>query len=218
MKPMKIWVDRTTFRRATIEAWRAAEKDPNGLTENGIPNYVAYPNTDWEKEMFNHGIINDHNVSITGGTDKLRVLMSAGYLDNPGLVDNTGIRKYSLRANIEADITKWLTVGTRTFASQEDKEPANFDNANEGLRSAIAGVYPIWNGQYGAPEGAGHVYNRHFSHSGHAGRFGRLCHGNAAVRRTIFGKERDFGKKVVGKIIFRMSGKRPFVFKANRLV
>ena len=140
------------FSEATIEAWRAAEKDPNGLTENGIPNYVAYPNTDWEKEMFNHGIINDHNVSITGGTDKLRVLMSAGYLDNPGLVDNTGIRKYSLRANIEADITKWLTVGTRTFASQEDKEPANFDNANEGLRSAIAGVYPIWNGQYGAPE------------------------------------------------------------------
>ena len=105
------------FSEATIEAWRAAEKDPNGLTENGIPNYVAYPNTDWEKEMFNHGIINDHNVSITGGTDKLRVLMSAGYLDNPGLVDNTGIRKYSLRANIEADITKWLTVGTRTFAS-----------------------------------------------------------------------------------------------------
>ena len=140
------------FSEVTIEAWRAAEKDPNGLTENGIPNYVAYPNTDWEKEMFNHGIINDHNVSITGGTDKLRVLMSAGYLDNPGLVDNTGIRKYSLRANIEADITKWLTVGTRTFASQEDKEPANFDNANEGLRSAIAGVYPIWNGQYGAPE------------------------------------------------------------------
>uniref|UniRef100_UPI00256F29C8 SusC/RagA family TonB-linked outer membrane protein n=1 Tax=Parabacteroides goldsteinii TaxID=328812 RepID=UPI00256F29C8 len=140
------------FSEATIEAWRAAEKDPNGLTENGIPNYVAYPNTGWEKEMFNHGIINDHNVSITGGTDKLRVLMSAGYLDNPGLVDNTGIRKYSLRANIEADITKWLTVGTRTFASQEDKEPANFDNANEGLRSAIAGVYPIWNGQYGAPE------------------------------------------------------------------
>ena len=32
------------------------------------------------------------------------------------------------------------------------KGPANFDNANEGLRSAIAGVYSIWNGHYGAPE------------------------------------------------------------------
>lgn len=140
------------FSQRTIDAWRAAEKDPNGLTENGIPNYVAYPNTDWEKEMFNHGLINDHNVSITGGTEKLRVLMSAGYLDNPGLVDNTGIKKYSLRANIEANITDWLTVGTRTFASQEDKDPANFDNANDGLLSAIPGVYPIWNGQYGAAE------------------------------------------------------------------
>ena len=140
------------FSQRTIDAWRNAEKDPNGLTENGIPNYVAYPNTDWEKEMFNHGLINDHNISLTGGTDKLRVLMSAGYLDNPGLVDNTGIKKYSLRANVEADITSWLTVGTRTFASQEDKDPANFDNANDGLLSAIPGVYPMWNGQYGAAE------------------------------------------------------------------
>lgn len=67
--------------------------------------------------MFGHGLINDHNVSVNGGSDKIRVLMSAGYLDNPGLVENTGIKKYTLRANIEAKITKWLTVGTRTFAS-----------------------------------------------------------------------------------------------------
>lgn len=140
------------FAQTTIDLWREKSKDPNGLNENGVPNYIAYPNTDWQDALFGHGLINDHNVSVNGGTDKLRVLMSAGYLDNPGLVEKTGIKKYSLRANIEADITKWLTVGTRTFASQEDKEAGNFDNANNFLRQTTPGLFPEWNGAYGFPE------------------------------------------------------------------
>ena len=140
------------FAQSTIDLWREKSKDPNGLNEHGVPNYIAYPNTDWQDALFGHGLINDHNVSVNGGTEKLRILMSAGYLDNPGLVDQTGIRKYSLRANIEADVTKWLTVGTRTFASQEDKDAGNFDNANNFLRQTTPGLYPEWNGQYGYPE------------------------------------------------------------------
>ena len=104
------------FAQSTIDLWREKSKDPNGLNENGVPNYIAYPNTNWQDYLFGHGLINDHNVSVNGGSDKIRVLMSAGYLDNPGLVENTGIKKYTLRANIEAKITKWLTVGTRTLS------------------------------------------------------------------------------------------------------
>lgn len=140
------------FSQKTIDTWREKAKDPNGLNENGVPNYVAYPNTDWQDVIFKHGIIQDHTVSVNGGSDKLRVLMSAGYMDNPGLVDNTGIKKYSLRANIEAKLTKWLTVGTRTFASQTDKEAGNFSNANNFLRQTTPGLYPEWNGKYGYPE------------------------------------------------------------------
>lgn len=140
------------FSQETIDLWREKSKDPNGLNEHGVPNYIAYPNTDWQKALFGHGLINDHNVSVNGGSDKLRILMSAGYLNNPGLVEQTGLQKYSLRANIEAKITNWLTVGTRTFASQEDKEAGHFDNANNYLRQTTPGVYPGIGNQYGYPE------------------------------------------------------------------
>lgn len=143
------------FAQSIIDTWREKSKNPNDVNENGVPNYIAYPNTDWQKVLFEHGIVQDHNISVTGGTDKLRVLMTAGYLDNPGLVANTGIKKYSLRANIDAKLTKWLTVGTRTFASQTNKEAANFSNANTFLRQTSPGVYPEWNGKYGAPEAPG---------------------------------------------------------------
>lgn len=75
------------FAQSTIDLWREKSQDPNGLNENGVPNYISYPNTDWQKELFTHGIIHDHNISVNGGTENLRVLMSVGYLDNPGLVE-----------------------------------------------------------------------------------------------------------------------------------
>lgn len=143
---------KANFAQSTIDLWREKSLDPNGLNENGVPNYVAYPNTDWQSALFEHGLVNDHNVSVSGGSEKIRFLTSAGYLDNPGLVENTGIKRYTLRANIEADVTKWLTVGTRTFVSMEDKDPGNFDNANNFLRQTTPGLYPKWNGKYGFPE------------------------------------------------------------------
>jgi TonB-linked SusC/RagA family outer membrane protein len=140
------------FSQSTIDLWREKAKDPNGVNEIGVPNYVAYPNTDWQNELFQKGLINDHNVSVNGGSEKIRFLLSAGYMDNPGLVDNTGISRYSMRANVDAKITNWLTVGTRTYASMEDKDPGHFKNANNYLRQTTPGLYPEWNGQYGFPE------------------------------------------------------------------
>ena len=140
------------FSQTTIDLWREKSKNPNDVNALGVPNYIAFPNTDWQKEIFQHGLINDHTVSVNGGSDKVRFLLSAGFMDNPGLVENTGVTRYSVRANVEADINKWLTLGTRLYASQEDKDPGNFDNANNYLRQTTPGLYPRWNGHNGYPE------------------------------------------------------------------
>lgn len=140
------------FAQSTIDLWREKAKNPNALNEIGVPNYVAFPNTDWQKAIFTNGLVHDHNVSLNGGGDKMRFLLSAGYLENEGLVENTGIKKYSMRVNLEANPVEWLKVGTRTFASQEDKDPGNFSDANNYLRQTTPGLYPRWNGKNGFPE------------------------------------------------------------------
>ena len=140
------------FSQHTIDTWREKSLHPNDVNELGVPNYVAYPNTNWQDVIFKNGVINDHNVSLSGGTEKVRFLTSLGYLDNPGLVDNTGIKKYKLRDNLEADVSKWLTVGTRVYGDMEDKDAGNFSSANNFLRQTTPGIYPEWNGAYGYPE------------------------------------------------------------------
>ncbi|MDR0574651.1 MAG: TonB-dependent receptor [Tannerella sp.] len=140
------------FAQSTIDLWREKSKKPNELNEYGVPNYVAYPNTDWQHTLFGNGMVHDHNLSVGGGNDKIRFNLSSSYLDNQGIVYNTGIRRYTLRANIDAKVTNWLTVGTTTSAIQIDKDQGDFGNANNFLRQTTPGVYPEWNGQYGYPE------------------------------------------------------------------
>ncbi len=152
------------FGAGTIEAWRAAKANPNGLTENGVPNYVAFPNTDWGREMFKKKLITDHNISVNGGNEKTQFVLSAGYLDNPGLVDYTGINRFTLRFNINTKVNKWLTVGTRTYGFMQQQEPGNFSAANEALMGTTPGIYPYRDGKYGHPEApeesatAGNIY------------------------------------------------------------
>ena len=140
------------FSANTISAWEAANKDPNALNSNGIPNYVAFPNTNWNKEMYRNNLVQDHTVSVSGSTKNARFLLSAGYLDNPGLVDYTGMKRYSLRSNVEIDANKWLTVGTRTYATMNDSELGNYSNVLNYITQSTPGIYPKYNGLYGYPE------------------------------------------------------------------
>ena len=74
-------------------------------------------------------------MSVNGGSEKVTFLLSAGYMDNPGLVENTGLKRYTLRANVEANVNKWLTLGTRTYAIMNDKDQGNY--ADTGMLNFI---------------------------------------------------------------------------------
>lgn len=139
------------FSQATISAWQEAAKNPNGVNANGLPNYVAYPNTDWANAVFTNNIVQNHNLSVSGGSDKSTFLLSAGILNNPGTMDNTGTKRYQLRANLETRINKFITIGTQTYASYQNYGLANTDNAFNFLRQTTPGVYPYYEGKYGYP-------------------------------------------------------------------
>ncbi len=56
-------------------------------------------NTDWQDELTRSAITYDENLMMSGGTDKLTYRASLGYLDQQGIVINTGIKRYSARVN-----------------------------------------------------------------------------------------------------------------------
>lgn len=142
------------YSQNSIDLWTEANKDPNALNEFGIPNYVAYPNTDWGKEIFENNVVQNHNLSVSGGSDNVNYLFSGRFMDNPGLMHNTGLKRYELRANLEAKVTNFLTIGTQTFANTQLADQGNTDLVFNYLRQTTPGLYPIYEGRFGGPSSA----------------------------------------------------------------
>mgnify|MGYP000415258697 CR=1 FL=1 len=120
------------FSQESIDRWRSASADPYGLNEYGVPNYVAYPNTDWFDEVFDTGFSQEHNLSVSGSSEKVKYMLSLGYLDNQGVMNrwnlDSSTQKINFRTNLEAKIVKWLTVGTRLYGQKQDYGMANISN------------------------------------------------------------------------------------------
>lgn len=143
------------YSQVSIDKWRAAQQNPNELNAHGIPNYVAYPNTDWASAIFERNIVNNHNLSVRGATENINYNVSARILDNPGLMANTGAKRYEMRANLEAKVASFITMGTQTFASTETIQRGNSEAGSLGvfnyLRQTTPGLYPLYEGRFGAP-------------------------------------------------------------------
>ena len=61
---------------------------------------------------FKTSLSNNHSVSISGGSDKVKFYTSFGFLHSPGVMDNSGYKKTQARVNLDIDVTSWLKVGT----------------------------------------------------------------------------------------------------------
>ena len=143
-------VDKTLpFSQSMIDLWAETENDPYGIAESGYPNYVAYPNVDWMKAMYKKSIYQKHAVTATGATKRIRFNVSFSYLDNPGIVDNSGQKKISLRTNLSSNITDWMEFGVRLFGYRSETQLGGVTDAYSYMSRAVPGIYPYYDGKFG---------------------------------------------------------------------
>jgi TonB-linked outer membrane protein, SusC/RagA family len=67
-------------------------------------------NFDWWDLATQSGFVQDHNVSISTGTEKLRSYLSVGMYDEKGAVKGYDYRRYNVRLNQEYKPFEWLTI------------------------------------------------------------------------------------------------------------
>ena len=140
------------FSSAMIQLWREKSKKPNEISESGYPNYIAYPNTDWFDAIYRVGVMQNHNVTATGSSQKTNYLLSVSYQDNPGIMNKTGMKQYKMRANVSSDLTKWLQVGTKLWGYRSNRELCDIDGASQYFTRGTPNFYPYYDGKYGWSE------------------------------------------------------------------
>jgi TonB-linked SusC/RagA family outer membrane protein len=79
-----------------------------------------YANSDWVNALFSEsGFVQNHSLSMNGGSEKTRYNLSFGYLDRDGLIKNTGSDRYSFRINLDQDVSKRFKVGLNLSAIRQ---------------------------------------------------------------------------------------------------
>jgi TonB-linked SusC/RagA family outer membrane protein len=79
-------------------------------------------NTDWQDVIYRDGMISNTNLSFSGGSDTMRYYVSGNYYNQDRVVINSGIDKYTIVSNLEADLSSKFKVGLNTFTSKQNKE------------------------------------------------------------------------------------------------
>jgi len=123
------------------------------------PGYPGLEFVDWQKAIEQHGLMMDHELSASGGTDNVKYYISGNYQDQNGFVKGLGYTAYSLRANVEVNVTKNLKLGVNiapTYSVSEDPGVEGKDNifhqavSYTPVQEDTVGLYPnsFKNAQY----------------------------------------------------------------------
>lgn len=110
--------------------------------QNEVDNYNAGIETDWIYDVASRtGVITDHNVSIGGGAERVKYYVSADYLNQKGVLKGYDYKRYSLRTNIDMDVTDYLKVGTNTYIASHNRDGGRVNFLNAEAMSPYAKMY-----------------------------------------------------------------------------
>lgn len=112
--------------------------------------------TNWQNEIFRSAPVQSHQISIRGGNAITNYFVSGSYSDNQGTILNTSFKKYSLRSNLESQVTDKLTVGINLFLTRSQDHPTSLNNWTTSPTYAaylFAPTLPVYqpNGSYSQP-------------------------------------------------------------------
>lgn len=123
--------------------WNNKARQMDGLTplwtadiQNKVcsndPNSI-YGETDWLKKIFHTGSTQQHNISASGTTRRIRYYTSLGYMDQQGTLRNTAFTRFNVRTNLDIQVAKNLRFISNIsgFKSQRDWPGTSIDNQSE---------------------------------------------------------------------------------------
>ena len=77
--------------------------------------------TNWQDAIFQTALQHQHQISASGGTDKVQYYVSGSYMDQEGTIIGSNFERFSVRTNLDAQLKKWLKLGVNvTFSNTVD--------------------------------------------------------------------------------------------------
>ncbi len=120
--------------------------------------------TNWADEVYQTGVVQDYQLSVTNGNDKLRYLVSGGYTGETGVLKTSHFDRYNVRAVIDNDINKWLSFNaSAAYSDYTYKGTGIISGAGSNRGGVVTSIIntptyaPVWD-----PANPGQYYNNFY--------------------------------------------------------
>ena len=145
----------------TLEAALAAPKGGLAYTRPYTDAQIAAAGegTDWVGLITRNGHVQEHNLSIQGGSKDTQYMISLNYYDNKGIIRNSGMSRYTLKSNIDQRFLNVFKAGVNLTLTRIDNDNTQLGSAQYEksgiIRSAVqmgpnilaydpaTGTYPV---------------------------------------------------------------------------
>lgn len=94
------------------------------LSFEGVESASELPDVDWMDVMYDTGIEQEYNISLSGSTEKANFFLSGGYYSEEGVFIDTKADRFSFRTNLDYKINKHITIGETIYGSMRKNNPS----------------------------------------------------------------------------------------------
>lgn len=95
--------------------------------------------TDWQDLITQSGVYQNYNLGITGGSEKTTYYLGLDWVDQEGIIKNTGYQKGNIRFNLDSKLNNWLTMGAKFNVIRSSTNSSNTDGV-AGMNSLDQGT------------------------------------------------------------------------------
>ena len=109
--------------------------------QNELDNYNAGRTLDWMDIATQRGVLQNHNLSISGGTEDVKYYISGDFLDQKGVIKGYQYKRASVRTNLDVNVTKFLSLGTSLFVTNNNTDGGRANLLNATAMSPYGQLY-----------------------------------------------------------------------------
>lgn len=99
-------------------------------TEDEIRNPMY--NTNWLDKITRLGFQTSHNLSVSGGNENTKYLVSGNYFKQDGIIKNNGMERYSARVNLDQKLSRYVKMGVNLNVSRNEYDNVSLGDSQAG--------------------------------------------------------------------------------------
>ena len=123
--------------------------NPSAVLGYSDGQYYYIPD-DWYGLTFRNSFRQEYNLSVSGAKDRLNYYGSIGYLNDGGIVNNSGYQRYTARINVDYQAKPWMKITSSMSYAHSDSQTASYSSSYGSssnifyVTNMMGPIYPLY--------------------------------------------------------------------------